>query len=275
MNESLAHQNKVIERITRLVPPAEWKRKDQDLFPSDCHSEPYIALYINLDESIDRRQSIERELSTLGIKYHRIPGVKEMYGMLGCLKSHIKALRIAASLPIPWVAIFEDDFSFSASRDIIRQQIEFLMSHPHMTPVWLGAWMINGPMPARHPEHQHLRIANGACNTASCYFIRHDYIETLMKTWERALEGLVADLKRYATMKREGKIDNVRANLWKYDPDCAWAPLQLRDKWFLFDPSLGFQKREQLVSTLVPSMNKFDETGYREIDLSQLTCHID
>jgi GR25 family glycosyltransferase involved in LPS biosynthesis len=51
------------------------------------------AYYINLEERLDRKENIEKELSKLNINYERFNAVKHTIGALGCTISHMKALE--------------------------------------------------------------------------------------------------------------------------------------------------------------------------------------
>jgi hypothetical protein len=245
-----------------LIPPEPWSDEGYTFDRGRQHGELLTVLYINLEESHDRRESMERELRPLDVGLVRVPGIRESYGSLGCLKSHVKTLEIASQISTPWVGIFEDDFQFSHDLTATQEKLDFLFKNQDLSPVWMGAFEVNGAQPDTHPDFPFLKVANGACNTTSCYFVRRDYIPTLLKTWQTSLKGLIAKLEELTQLKRDGQVDNIRAQLWRYDCDVAWTPLQKRDKWLIFDPVMGYQNREEFESVIIPAYLQYEEQGY-------------
>ena len=98
------------------------------------------ALYINLGTRPDRKASVELQLQKAGIPAKRInaehipegdprlskcwdpANTKKCAGQIGCLLSHIKALEYAVAQNWPYVAIFEDDFSWVEGLDLKNVQ---------------------------------------------------------------------------------------------------------------------------------------------------------
>ena len=66
--------------------------------------------YINLDERIDRKKHMEKLLT--GYDYERISAIKTKRGYFGCVKSHIKCLKLAKERNLENVIILEDDFVY-------------------------------------------------------------------------------------------------------------------------------------------------------------------
>lgn len=252
-DELAARQALVVSQIAQRVPPAEWIEVQDSLPAGAGQADHCEALYINLEERRDRRDSIESELQKLGIKFRRVPAIREAYGHLGCLKSHAKAVEIAARLTSPWVVVFEDDFVFHDDMAAVRAQLDFLLTHPRLAPVWLGAWEINGLRPEDHPDHPNVRVAVGSTTTAGCYFVRADYLMVLLTTWQRSIEALIREHAIFSAKKRNGEITSLEANLWPYNTDCSWAPIQRRDRWLLLDPPLGYQDRQRFGSDIAPT----------------------
>ena len=269
----VTEHKRVMDFIAEKVPPAKWNLagKGSDVVPPGAVE--LSALYINLDSNADRREHIEKELDTLAVPAQRVPAIKELYGPLGALKSHIKALGIAKENASPWTVIFEDDFAFDGPVEETKTRIQFVLENNRLAPVWLGDWVVNGPAPQKHPVHLGAREANGACNNASCYFIRYDYIDVLLGTWEAALANLVADLRQAIELKRGNNIEEI-GHLWWYSPDSAWAPLQIRDHWLLFDPELGRQQIGKFGSDVQSSIKSFETLGFREVAVDELKTDI-
>lgn len=59
------------------------------------------AFYINLDHRTDRKEHVEKELNTIGIKAERFNAIKMENGAIGCSMSHLKLLQDA--LKITWI----------------------------------------------------------------------------------------------------------------------------------------------------------------------------
>ena len=261
--------------LASKVQLGEWKRRDAQPLPPRADWSEMRALYINLDACTDRRRRIEEQLTAFAIPYGRIRAVAEPYGPLGCLKSHVKALRTAARSNNRWTLILEDDFQFGMAITDARAMSRFLVENSGLAPVWLGAWEINGPELQSHLEHHFVAHANGACTAASCYFIRHDYIGVLLATWQSALERLVTALMTGSQSKLRDPVVKIRDQAWYYDADCAWSPLQSRDGWLLFRPPLGYQSREQHPSVIVPAIHDFEQSGFRSAAIRGLSPAID
>jgi hypothetical protein len=256
--------------IAGKAPPAVWERMVNESQAFQPGSIDISVLYINLDAQVDRREHITNQLEALGLPYQRVPAIKEQYGLLGGLKSQIKALRLAKENGYLWTAIFEDDFAFTCSIERVREQINFMLENNMLAPVWMGEWIVNGPAPSNHSMYPGIKVANGACNSAACYFIRQDYIDVLLGTWENALNNLVTELMRRVEEKRLDANKEI-GNLWWFSPDSAWAPQQIRDQWLLFNPVFGVQQYKKFASGVKSSMSEFDKTGYLSISSKEIT----
>lgn len=93
-----------------------------------------LVIVINLPKDVDRRQSIEKQLASLGLEYEVLPAIsgaalspedrarafderrfvrnegrRAQTGEIGCALSHIAAYRIIAERQIPFALILEDD----------------------------------------------------------------------------------------------------------------------------------------------------------------------
>lgn len=271
VREWIKHQQ-VMAYIARAVPPLEWTDRGpvraEPAVPAG--EERPLAFYINMDEKTDRRASIEYELGRIHVPFQRIPAVKGVYAPLGILKSHLRALAAAEATQRPWVLIMEDDFVLAQPPQVVIERINWMSERIDEAPMWLGDWVHNGPKPPRHAQHSWLSRANGACNCASCYVVRRDYVPVLRHTWETATKNLVTDLRRLTQSKRNGEIESIRSQVWVYDADAAWAPLQERDGWLLFDPVLGRQARKRFASDNVESYEIFETSGYLRLDLDAI-----
>ena len=80
------------------------------------------AFYINLEHRVDRKNQVEEELKTLGIKAERFNAIKMENGAIGCSMSHLKILQDAVNNNLDHVLIVEDDISF-LKPEVFKTQI--------------------------------------------------------------------------------------------------------------------------------------------------------
>ena len=84
-------------------------------------------LYINLDESLDRKKRIEKELAKVTFNFYRINAISDLNTTRGCLKSHLTAVKFAKENNYNVVAIIEDDFLFE-NIETLNEDLELLFS---------------------------------------------------------------------------------------------------------------------------------------------------
>jgi glycosyl transferase family 25 len=73
------------------------------------------VVYINLDERVDRKTQIQRELLAVfpSSKVTRFSAIKAIHGGVGCSMSHIAVLEMAKQEGWSNVMIVEDDFMWT------------------------------------------------------------------------------------------------------------------------------------------------------------------
>lgn len=86
--------------------------------------------WINLDESVDRRNSMLDQLLTQGIVNKRIAAIKHEKPLIGCCLSHIKAIHTAWIEGNELALICEDDIDFSNAHTIYTRINTILHSIP-------------------------------------------------------------------------------------------------------------------------------------------------
>ena len=100
--------------------------KFSNYIPS-CISKIDKILFINLKFRKDRLKQITKEFKKMGFpenKIQRIDAVNEKYnGHIGCCKSHIKAMDIIIQEQLSYTMVFEDDFVFTVSREVLDDKI--------------------------------------------------------------------------------------------------------------------------------------------------------
>ena len=179
------------------------------------------TFYINLDHRTDRKLEIEGELNAMGINYERFPAIKhETIGGVGCGRSHINVLKLAKERGYKRVLIFEDDFTFTLNITQFEDGIKKL-DEVDFDVCLLSYNLFNHAESKEHPFLS--RVFNA--HTASGYIINAHYYDTLINVFEDAVV----------------KFEQTNCH-WLYAIDVAWNVLQMRDKWFCFNPRMGKQR---------------------------------
>ena len=188
-------------------------------------------IYINLDKRTDRKTHMEEEFEKLGIppeKITRFPAFYNPLNGLGCMKSHLEALKLAREKGYKNTWIFEDDFTFTVSlkevEDNLRQLFMkspkadvALASYIHKQPPFPALYLTLFPNIYRVVESQ----------TASSYIVFQHYYDKLIDLFEDA----------YVQLELTGEH-------WRYANDQVWKLLQVKDVWYCFMPSLGKQRAD-------------------------------
>jgi len=190
-------------------------------FDSSFPDEIEAIYYINLDHREDRKAHFLGQMDLVGVppnKIHRIPGIPEKKGHIGCTKSHINTLRTFIASGYKQCIIFEDDFEWIGSpnkalADFFTKEIPF------------DVCMLSGSYGTFEPTTWPFlrKIANA--QTASGYMVTREFAPTLLANFE---EGL-SELER-------SEYDHS-----KYAVDQYWKKLQPQARWYIFEPKLGKQ----------------------------------
>ena len=185
-----------------------------------------VVYYINLDHRTDRRAHIERQLNSIGLVSQRIPAVYDKTrGILGCGKSHVRAVETFLKSGATYGIILEDDFTFAGDLEPTRQMFrEFFKAAIEWDVVMLAGNVLKdeeGPLPS-------LRKVLDA-QTTSGYMITREFAPILLEN----LRHGVGHLERHY-MQTGRKNHN-------YCLDIYWKQLQPISKWYIFNPKLGIQ----------------------------------
>jgi len=191
------------------------------------------TVYINLERRFDRRKNIEFELQRMGIKnYQRFKAIDHQLGCYGCTQSHTKVLNQLQYSESPFSLVLEDDFNFIDDIKKVYQDIYgFLNLYRNNFDVVLLTVCEPKFFPCKQNENKTNVIDKGgkvkkliAGHTAAGYLINNNYIPTLKKCFEES-GHLLLHTKEH----------------WNYAIDQYWKRLQKKDRWFAFDPPLGYQ----------------------------------
>ena len=181
------------------------------------------VIYINLDDRKDRRVSVEKELTKIGIKsYERFNAVKLKNGALGCSMSHLKCLELAKSNNYDYVLICEDDIEFLDPELFLSQLQKFLFKNERWDVVLIAG---NNMIPYVSIDETCIKVYN--CQTTTGYIVNKNYYDILIQNYKEGIQKLLKD-----PTNNDYKID-------KY-----WLSLQKQNKWYLIIPLTIVQRED-------------------------------
>ena len=167
-----------------------------------------LWLCINLDERPDRLMQITKHFEDLGIYFIRFPAIKHSLGALGCMMSHLNCLEIAKQSDIPYAVVVEDDCEFLIKGDEVEYYIgEFLKTN---SPI-----MVFGGTRIQRSPYNSLFSRGKNIQTSTCYIVKREYYDILIKLWRQSLIEYESTLDPNATL------------------DAVWKKLQKKDVWLV------------------------------------------
>ena len=189
---------------------------------------PFISqiFYINLDKRSDRRFEIEQELQHFDFPQNivtRFAAIEELHGLgfIGCSKSHLAILRLAQERNYENIIIFEDDFKFIISKELLFSNLhEFFSKHREKFDVLMLSYNLH--------ESEPIDDLIGYCRkaqTASGYIVNKRIYSELIATMEIALEKLIETHQH-----------------WLYMNDVCWFSLQKTKEWYYLMDRAGIQR---------------------------------
>ena len=212
-----------------LVNMPEKPSDNASVFPSvniperEVVKEPSVPLlYINLDKRTDRREQIEQQLNTYGLSYERLPAIYHSFGIVGCTRSHLAALRLAKERGYQRVWIMEDDFEFLVSRDEMESTLQMLCSGDIKFDVCMFAY---NALQQKEIEGSDCFFQICEAETASSYVVEAHYYDKLIQLYEKTIP-LLEKTRRH----------------WVYANDQSWKILQGSDHWIATKQRMGKQR---------------------------------
>lgn len=172
------------------------------------------VIYINLDERVDRKSQVQRELLRAfpAAKIQRFSAIKHEVGGIGCTMSHIAVLELAKASGWKNVLIVEDDFMWTRLDPMVLPN---LLENPYDAIVLSGAWIQCDPATYK------LR----SCQTTTAYIVHGAYYDTILANFKEGLQQLQA------------------TGLYgSYALDQYWKRLHAADNWFIVQPIMGVQR---------------------------------
>jgi GR25 family glycosyltransferase involved in LPS biosynthesis len=194
------------------------------------------VFYINLDHRTDRKEEIERDLTSMDLPFERFSAIKTTPGAIGCGQSHLAVLKEAKKRGYANVLIFEDDFQFLTSKEeFYSYMTTFLQTHAEYDII-----MLSYALNKSHAEGNYLRVEDA--QTASGYLVHSRFYDTLIDNFEEASAGL-----------QDGRLQH-----WIYAVDQYWKRLQPHSLWYAANPRLGKQRPSISDNGLTPEFTDYD-----------------
>ena len=179
-------------------------------------------IYINLEKRKDRREEIENELNTFGLRYERFEAIETPgFGILGCGLSHLSVLKLAKERQYKNILILEDDFKFL----VTKEKFENLLNLFFSTNIDYNICMISYNLLKKTESKCDFLWKSLDVQTASGYIINSNYFDKLIDLYSWAMPLL----------------EQTKAH-WLYANDVVWKKYQLNDNWYCFKTRIGRQR---------------------------------
>lgn len=182
------------------------------------------VFYINLEHREDRKEHVENQLLSIGLKGERFNAIKMENGAIGCSMSHLKLLQEAVKNNLPHVLIVEDDITF-LEPEVFKTQInKFFELHQNNWDVVLLAG--NNMPPYETIDETCIKVSR--CQTTTGYLVNGHYIKVLMQNIKMGLTNLL-----------NNPDDKVNFAIDKF-----WFILQKLSRWYLIIPLTVIQRED-------------------------------
>ena len=178
-------------------------------------------VYINLEKRTDRREEIEKELNNFQLNFERFEAIHDIFGILGCTKSHLGVLKLAKERGWNSVLILEDDFTFLVTQKEFENEIRQLLESEIEYDVCMLAYNL---MESEDLKCDFLARVLEA-QTASAYIVKEHYYDVMIELYEVAVQLL-----------------GQTGEDWNYANDQCWKILQKKDNWVLTKTRIGKQR---------------------------------
>lgn len=219
---------------------ADFWRFQHDFVEHDARWHGVDRIFIiNADQRRDRYDAVLRELAHARAPFDRIVRVSaftgggaalpapeprhesSVRGTIGCLRSHIEALRMAEAGRFEHALVLEDDFCFSSDLETHLRDLGTFFERAYDYWICLLATSKYG---AVVPVDDLVSETHQKCTNAAGYLISRSGLHRTLAVFEEALERL----------KETRKVE-------VYAADRCWASLQCSGKFLVFSRKFGFQ----------------------------------
>lgn len=204
------------------------------------------VFYINLLSRPDRKQHVESQLSSIGLKAERFNAIQMKNGAIGCSMSHLKIIENAKENDLDHVLIVEDDILFTNPALFVSQFNQFLKNHKDFDVVLIGG---NNVGPYKRIDDACVQVTS--CQTTTGYLVKRAYYDTLIQNYKMGILYLMKEPDRHPL----------------YAIDKFWFRLQQAHKWYLITPLTVTQREdysdiEKRPTNYTPVMLDLDKTAF-------------
>jgi glycosyl transferase family 25 len=209
----------------------------------NCLDDIKNAFYINLEHRTDRKEHVEKELNSIGIKASRFNAIKMKNGAIGCSMSHLKILQDAQKNNLDHLLVVEDDITFLDPQLFKTQINNFFKLHGNNWDVILLAG--NNMPPYERIDETCVKVSR--CQTTTGYLVNGHYINILVSNIKMGLTHLI----------------NKPTETINYAIDKFWFILQGSGNWYLITPLTVVQR------------NDYSDIEHRVMDYQKLMQDLD
>jgi GR25 family glycosyltransferase involved in LPS biosynthesis len=176
------------------------------------------GFYINLESRTDRKEHVETQLDTIGIKdvVKRFNAIRLPNGALGCSLSHLKCIETAKENKWEHVLIVEDDIQFLDASLFVQQMNKFLSNNMNNFDVVLLAG--NNMPPYKKVDDTCVQVSQ--CQTTTGYIVLSHYFDIIIENMREGIKNLLKEPAKHGL----------------YAIDKFWFQLQLQNNWYLIIP---------------------------------------
>lgn len=179
-------------------------------------------IYINLDKRTDRKELIENDFKKLNIsseKIIRFSAIEHSYPPVGCASSHAAVLKLAHSLNLENVLIFEDDFTFIDDLNRVESDLKKFFNN-------IKDWdaLLFTTSYEKEQINDYLSISKHTGNASGYLVNKHLFLP---------LSNLIEEAAK--------KLEETRMD-WLYVNDVVWNQFIKGGKWYCFNTRLGYQR---------------------------------
>jgi glycosyl transferase, family 25 len=203
-----------------------------------------IIYYINLSHRTDRREQFLQVVESLGIPQEKLHRIEAVYnpecGVLGCCRSHLRAIEHFIQHSYERCIVFEDDVEFHDASTAESKINEFLAAaQGRWDLVMLGANVVRA-------EAANLPLVKKVydAQTTSAYLLNRSFAPNLLNNFREGAEKLEAYLHQIQSslfwrLFRRTKPEDF----FSYGFDIYWKRIQPTSRWYVFQPTLCYQRK--------------------------------
>lgn len=188
------------------------KKYNSLLLDSDFTDKKYITIndfdvvYINLKNRVDRKKQIVDEFNNLNIQnYERFEAHKHNNGAIGCGLSHREVLQNFKESKKELIMICEDDLTFQTNQVQINELITEFYNNNKLSVLCISSNHFN-----ELPISNNLSLTTNT-QTASCYVIKKDIVDDLIKVFSDSIEMLKKSIdSRFSAIDQTWKLLQIK-----------------------------------------------------------------